>query len=150
MIYILMEYVPAYEVDNCAKPVFASTSKEVVEKKHDDLMAYFKKYNALFERWHVDVQRINAENPAPSHPDTSNLPRRPLVWKDENWQDYYALDYRERYHWYLKEIEEKTKKLKAEYIEFYKEAEPDIVKLMEDIYTFARIPTYTMEEVESD
>lgn len=150
MIYILMEHVPEYSVDNHPKPVFASTSKEVVEKKHDELVGYYNKYKNLFDRWHSDVGRINRENPSPPIPDYSKMPRRPLVWIDDNWQDCYVVEYRTIVHNHVTLISNKINQLKSEYIEFYKEAEPDIVNIMERIYSFAAIPSYTVEEVESD
>lgn len=150
MIYILMEYVPEYSVDNHPKPVFASTSKEVIEKKHDELVAYYSKYKNLFDRWHADIQRINRENPSPTHVNRTDMPRRPLVWRDNNWEEYYIADYREALQKHIKLVGEKTDQLKLEYIEFYKEAEPDIVNIMDRIYSFAAIPSYTVEEVESD
>lgn len=145
-----MEFVPEYSCDNHPKPVFASTSLEVVEKKHAELVAYYSKYKNLFDRWHADVQQINKDNPPPKIPDTSTLPSRPLVWRNNSWENSHVADYREQLSQNVKMVEEKINQLKIDYISFYKEAEPDIIAIMDRIYSFIAIPSYTIEEVESD
>lgn len=150
MIYILMESTSSDYDNDRSWPVFASTSLEAVEKKHDLLIAQYKKYHELYKRWIADVQLIDKENPSPPEPNWSKLPRRPLVWRDKNWQDPYVADHRELVWKHSKLVGEKTDQLKSQYIDFYKEAEPDIVNIMERIYSFACIPSYSIEEVESD
>jgi hypothetical protein len=144
MIYILMQDSGDSEFPD--RMVFASENKGHVEKVHAEIVEHHKRFQVIAKRFDDDMQKIRKELPHPPSPDYRNLPPRPLVWINNAWANAYTLDYFEELQKHNLLIEEQAKRLREEYVEYYKVSSTD----MNIIWSFLSDRVYYIQEVEND
>lgn len=144
MIYVLVQDREDY--DDCDGIVFAHTSKEVVEKVHDELVKYHRSMQVIAKRFQEDMQKINQQTPPPEQPNTSKLPLRPLVWRANGWQNAYVIDWQIEYSKWMDAIQEQRQKLEQEYATYYQRSLSEIGKVLGHLYD----RTFSIEEIEDN
>jgi hypothetical protein len=145
MIYVLLEMTDDYEGNDTM--VFSSRSKPVVEKKHAEILEHNKKMKAISIRLSDAIEDFSKTLPALVEPKYSELPPRPLVWKDTNWENAYRIDYLKEYANRIGELSAFRDKTIGEYAMYYDVPEDD---LQENWYWYLTDNEYAIQEVESD
>ncbi len=147
MIYVLVR--DAQDYDECDQMIFASTSKEKVEAKHDELLGMSRVLRRFAELCRHDMELYTKENPPPEPLKLDNLPLRPLVWNDTRWHNAYVLEHDAEMRKYNDKLEvfraHLIEQLKLQY-DFSKEMLPEL----EHIWFYLNDYRYSVKEVESD
>jgi len=147
MIYILVR--DAQDYDECDQMVFASTSKEKVEAKHEELLGHHRVLQRFAKLCQHDMELYTKENPPPPAPDLKTLSHRPLVWNDARWCNAYALEHDIELRKYNDKLAEfrahLTEQLKVQYC-FPEELLPEL----DHIWFYLNSYTYSIKEVPSD
>lgn len=147
MIYVLVR--DAQDYDDCDVMIFASTSKEKVEAKHDELQKHYRILHRFAELCKHDMDLYAKENPAPLLPAIKDLPPRPLVWNGTNWENAYVSEHNLEISKYNEKLnafrEHLIQQLKIKY-DFPKELQSEI----DEIWSYLNTYTYSIKEVESD
>jgi hypothetical protein len=144
MIYLLVEDSQGY--DDCDRPLFAHSEKEVVESVHDILMRCHQRLHTIAMRLQKELDKLYETNPIPEGPDLTKLPHRDLVWQGGQWNNAYMLEYLEE----IDKNREKVSKLADEIIEQYGHAYELSEQDMKDIFHHTQAITYSIDEIEDD
>lgn len=147
MIYVLVRVAQDY--DETDEIVFASTSKEVVEAKHDKLLVNHRIMKRFAKMCKHDMELYSKNNPPPPAPNLVTLPLLPLVWEDGKWNNAYMLAHDKElsvYHQKVNEFREHLiERLRKDY-----DWSDELVEELENIWWYNYDYTYEVKEVESD
>jgi hypothetical protein len=147
MIYVLMQDPQDY--DGHSEMIFASTSKKVVEAKHDELKKNHKILQKLAKMVKTDLDVFLKDNPYPPPPALDDLPLRPLVWRSGSWNNAYILDHQDecaKHYEKVNAFREKTIQMIKDHYHYPKELESQF----DELFSFIDDRSYSIEEVESD
>lgn len=148
MIYVLVRDATDYDEDD--EMIFASVSKEAVEKRHAEITARIPLLKRFAEIIRADVDAFRKSWPPVVAPDYAKLPPRPLVWLNGKWNNAYELEYRERYDQQEHLVRDFTEKAVAKLNELNKQYNytPEELENWSE-YLWAD-HSYSIQEVESD
>lgn len=147
MIYLLVR--DAHDYDEQDEVVYASTSKEKVEAKHEKLKANHLILQRFAKACKHDMELYQKNNPPPPLPDLTKLPILPLVWEDGQWNNAHMLIHKKAERFYHEELnkfrDHLIDQLKKDY-----DFSPELVEELENIWWYNYDYTYSVKEVESD
>lgn len=144
MIYVLMQDSGDFESDDMQ--IFASTSKTKVEEKHEELLKRNQHFGTIYKYFKTQAEALDKNMPTLAAPKYAELPPRPLVWANSQWNNAYALEHaeleRQRYELRKEEIQ----KILADLGDYFSVPMSE----MEEIFGYSSPKEYYIAEVESD
>lgn len=144
MIYVLMQDSGDYESDDIQ--VFASTSKSKVEDKHEELRKRNHHFETIYGYFKTRVEALDKNTPPLVEPKYGELPPRPLVWQNGQWNNAYAIEHAEIASKRYELRKEELQKILVDLGDYFCVPMPE----MEQIFGYAYPKEYYIAEVESD
>ncbi len=143
-----MIYLLVYDdFESSTKYIFSSKNKNIVVKRLNKII----KKNKIFDKIHkrlikeFDLFRKELKEPT-KNLDISSLPRLPLIWKNDKWNNYYVLENEDKLREFYIRLQNYREKLVKELATIYSVSEKEI-----NDYEFT-LPAeyYSIKEIESD